>query len=65
MTEYTNKTTHTMEMLIFFIVSLFAGVLAAYYVEYTSNKQADQYTYGRKQDVKSMFSRLQKISRQI
>lgn len=54
-----------MEMLIFFIVSLFAGVLAAFYVEYNTTKQADQYSYGRKQDVKSMFSRLQKISRQI
>ena len=54
-----------MEMLIFFIVSLFAGVLAAFYVEYNTTKQADQYSYGRKQDVKSMFSRFQKISRQI
>lgn len=54
-----------MEMLIFFIVSLFTGVLAAYFVEYNSSKQSDQYSYGRKQEVKSMFSRLQKISRQI
>lgn len=54
-----------MEMLIFFFIFLFAGVLAAYFVEYNSRKQADQYTYGRKQDTKSMFSRLQKISRQI
>ena len=54
-----------MEMLIFFFVSLFAGILAAYLVEYNSSKQSDQYGYGGKQDTKTMFSRLQKISRQI
>lgn len=54
-----------MEMLIFFFISLFGGVLAAYLVEYYGRKQADQYGHGRKQNVKSMFSRLQKMSRQI
>ena len=52
-------------MLIFFFVSLFAGVLAAYLIEYNSSKQTDHYGYGRKQETKSVFSRLQKLSRQI
>ncbi len=54
-----------MEMLVFFFISLFAGVLAAYFVEFHNRKQADQYSYGQKQDTKSMFNRLQKISRQF
>jgi len=54
-----------MEMLVFFFISLFAGILAAYFVEYHSRKQTDHYGYGRKQDVKSMINRLQKISRQL
>ncbi|WP_373330725.1 hypothetical protein [Salmonirosea aquatica] len=54
-----------MEMLIFFFISLFAGILAAYFVEYHSRKQSNQYTYGRKQDLKSMVNHLQKISRQF
>lgn len=54
-----------MEMLVFFFFSLFAGILAAYFVEYHNRKQTGQYGYGQKQDVKSMVNRLQKISRQF
>ena len=54
-----------MEMLVFFFIALFSGILAAYFVEYHSRKQNDQFSYGQKQDVKSMISRLQKISRQL
>jgi hypothetical protein len=54
-----------MEMLVFFFISLFAGLLAAYFVEYHSRKQADHYGYAQKRDVKSMVNRLQRISRQL
>ncbi len=54
-----------MEMLVFFFVSLFAGILAAYFVEYHSHKKINHYGYGQKQDIKSMVNRLQKISRQF
>lgn len=54
-----------MEMLIFFFVSLFAGVLAAYLVEQNRQKQPDPYRFGNKQDGVSTVDRLQRISRQL
>lgn len=54
-----------MEMLVFFFISLFAGILAAYFVEHHNRRQPGQYDYGQKEDMKSMVNRLQKISRQF
>ncbi len=54
-----------MEMLIFFFVSLFAGVLAAYLVEQNRQKQVDQYGFNKNQETTSNINRLQKISRQL
>lgn len=54
-----------MEMLVFFFISLFGGILAAYSVEYHNRNQTGQYGYDQKQDVKSLVNRLQKISRQF
>lgn len=54
-----------MEMLIFFFVCLFAGVLAAYLVEQNHRKQPDRYRFGNKHDGVSKVDRLQRISRQL
>ena len=51
-----------MEMLIFFLVSLIAGVLAAYFVEQNRRKQDAPYRFGNKQSEDSRVRRLQKIS---
>jgi len=52
-----------MEMLIFFLVSLIAGVLAAYLAEQNRRKQDAPYRFGNKQNEDSRVHRLQKISR--
>ncbi len=54
-----------MEILIFFFVCIFAGVLAAYYNEHQKGMAKNNYPYGRNQEVHSVFDRLLKISRQI
>lgn len=54
-----------MEMLIFFFLSLFGGVLAAYLMENSNKSHNSLYQFDNKRDVKSMFSRLQRISRMM
>ena len=52
-----------MEMLIFFFVSLFAGVLAAYLIEQNRQEEPDSYRFGNTRDGVSDVDRLQRISR--
>lgn len=54
-----------MEMLIFFFVSIFAGVLSAYFVEQNRQKQDAPYRFNNKQEGISTVHRLQRISRQL
>lgn len=54
-----------MEMLIFFFISLFGGVLAAYLMENSTKSQNGMYQFDAKNSVKSTFSRLQRISRMM
>lgn len=54
-----------MEMLVFFLVSLIAGVLAAYLAEQNRHKQDAPYRFGNKQNEDSRVHRLQKISRSL
>ncbi len=54
-----------MEMLIFFFISLIAGVLAAYLVEQNRQKQSDFYRFDKKTNNQSTTDRLLKISRHL
>ncbi len=54
-----------MEMLIFFFLSLFGGVLAAYLMENSNKSHNGIYRFDQKRDLKSTFSRLQRISRMM
>ena len=54
-----------MEMLVFFLISLCVGVLAAYFAEQNRHKQDAPYRFRNKQNEDSRMSRLQKISRSL
>ncbi|MFB9293087.1 hypothetical protein [Persicitalea jodogahamensis] len=54
-----------MEMLIFFFISLIAGVLAAYLVEQNRQKQSDVYHFQKKPNNQSNTERLLRISRHL
>jgi hypothetical protein len=54
-----------MEMLIFFFLSLFAGVVAAYYSEKFTVVSRESPAYETNQDTETLINRLLKITRQI
>ncbi len=54
-----------MEMLIFFFLSLFAGVIAAYYSEKFTVVSRESATYETNPDTDTLVNRLLKITRQI
>jgi heme/copper-type cytochrome/quinol oxidase subunit 1 len=54
-----------MEMLIFFFVSILAGVLAAYFVERSHPAHKEAFPFKNNQDFKNVFSRLNRISREL
>lgn len=54
-----------MEMLIFFIVSLIAGVLAGYFSEKFHKSEKNYFEYRHKQSTDSIMNRLMKITREL